>query len=137
MNLLQIIEIPPTAVEFTQFVLAAQDAGAEGAVLGLPGNVAAQVIDAIDSLGSDLKFSVSWGTFSQQTVAELPEEIAANMAFTDAVPPASAGSSEFPIFDVIIDDFAASEQPNLEAGDITAQATNALAVGLRPRRGDA
>ena len=125
MNLVEIIQIPPTAVEFTQFVLAAQEAGAQGALLGLPGNVASQVIDAIDSLGSDIKFSVSWGTFSRDQIAELPEEIAANMAFTDAVPPVRAGSEEFPIFDVIIDDFSGSDSPELEEGAITAQATNA------------
>ena len=54
MELAELIQIPPTAVEFTQFVLQAQK-GAEGAVLGLPGNVANQIIDAMDSLNSDLK----------------------------------------------------------------------------------
>jgi signal transduction histidine kinase len=36
MELVDIIEIPPTAVEFSQFVLTAQNAGAQGAELGLP-----------------------------------------------------------------------------------------------------
>ena len=83
------IQIPPTAVEFTQFVLAAENAGAEGGVLALPGNVASQIIDAADSLNSPLKLSSSWGTFSRKGVPDLPEAISKNMAFTDAVPPAA------------------------------------------------
>ena len=38
MNLVATIQIPPTAVEFTQFILTAQNAGAEGGVLGASRN---------------------------------------------------------------------------------------------------
>ena len=54
-------------------MIAAQNNGAEGGVLGLPGNVASQVIDAADSLSSPLKLSSSWGTFTQKGVTDLPE----------------------------------------------------------------
>jgi ABC-type branched-subunit amino acid transport system substrate-binding protein len=124
MNLAETIQIPPTAVDFTQFVLAAQNKSAEGGVLGLPGNVGGQVIDAADSLSSNLKLSSSWGTFSQKGVADLPGSISKNMAFTDAVPPAAANSPRWPIFNVIIDDFKASGKANLAADSITAEATN-------------
>ena len=124
MNLLETIQIPPTAVEFTQFVLAAQNKGAEGGVLALPGNVGGQVIDAADSLSSKLKLSSSWGTFSQKGVTGLAATISKNMAFTDAVPPVVANSPRWPIFNVIIDDFKASGKADLTAGSITAQATN-------------
>jgi ABC-type branched-subunit amino acid transport system substrate-binding protein len=124
MNLAETIQIPPTAVEFTQFVLAAQNKGAEGGVLALPGNVGGQVIDAADSLNSELKLSSSWGTFSQKGVTELSEAISKNMAFTDAVPPVVAHSTRWPIFDVIIDDFKASGKADLAPDSITAQATN-------------
>jgi ABC-type branched-subunit amino acid transport system substrate-binding protein len=124
MNLAETIQIPPTAVEFTQFVLAAQNKGADGGVLGLPGNVGGQVIEAADSLGSDLKLSSSWGTFSQKGVTQLPDSISKNMAFTDAVPPAVANSPRWPIFNVIIDDFKPSGKADLAADSITAEATN-------------
>src|SRR4051812_6462690 len=45
MNMVDIIEIPATAVEFTQFVKRAEGAGAQAAILGLTGNTAGQVID--------------------------------------------------------------------------------------------
>ena len=124
MNLLETIQIPPTAVDFTQFVLAAKNKGAQGGVLALPGNVGGQVIDAADSLSSELKLSSSWGTFSQKGVTQLPETISKNMAFTDAVPPVVANSPRWPIFNVIIDDFKASGQADLAADSITAEATN-------------
>ncbi|MCU1452046.1 MAG: hypothetical protein JWN46_192 [Acidimicrobiales bacterium] len=124
MNLVQIIEIPPTAVEFTQFVLTAQNAGAEGAVLALPGNVGSQILDAIGSLNSKLKLAGSWGTFSQKDVKTLPDTTSANMAFSDAVPPASADPTKWPIFNVILDDFNASGKANLAGDAATAQATN-------------
>lgn len=124
MNLAETIQIPPTAVEFTQFVLAAQNKGAEGGVLALPGSVGGQVIDAADSLSSNLKLSSSWGTFSQKGVTQLPGGISKNMAFTDAVPPVVANSPRWPIFNVIIDDFKGSGKADLAADSITAQATN-------------
>jgi branched-chain amino acid transport system substrate-binding protein len=124
MNLADTIQIPPTAVDFTQFVLAAQNKGAEGGVLALPGSVGGQVISAADSLSSNLKLSSSWGTFSQKGVSELPGSISKNMAFTDAVPPVVANSPRWPIFNVIISDFKASGKANLAADSITAEATN-------------
>lgn len=124
MQMLQIIQIPPTAVEFTQFVLAAQNSGAQGAILGLPGNVASQILDAAGSLNSNLKLSISWGTFSRKGVTDLPGGLAANMAFTDAVPPASSSSSRWPILNVILDDFKASGKANLTRDTATAQALN-------------
>ena len=50
-------------MEFTQFVLKAQNEGAEGIVLGLPGNVAGQILDAMDSLNSQLKVAGSEQSF--------------------------------------------------------------------------
>jgi branched-chain amino acid transport system substrate-binding protein len=124
MDLVDTIQIPPTAVDFSQYVIKAQNDGAQGGVLGLPGNVGGQIIDAADSLNSTLKLSSSWGTFSQQGVVALPQSIAKNMAFTDAVPPAVENSSRWPIFNVILDDFKASGKPNLTPSTTTAEATN-------------
>jgi branched-chain amino acid transport system substrate-binding protein len=123
MTALDVIQIPPTAVEFTQFVLAAQNKNAEGGVLGLPQNTGGQIINAADSVGSDLKLASSWA-LSPKAVAALPESISKNMAFSDAVPPAVANSPRWPIFNVIIDDFKASGKADLAADSITAEATN-------------
>ena len=119
-----LIQIPPTAVEFTQFVQQAQKS-AEGAGLGLPGNVASQIIDAMDSLNSNLKTAASWGTFSKKAVEQMPETIAKNMAFTDAVPPfVNSTPSKWPIQSVMLDDFKASGKSNLEQDSLTVQPTS-------------
>lgn len=110
----EIIEIPATAVEFSQFVLQGKESGAGGVLLGLPGNVAGQVIDAMDSLGSDLKLSVTLGTFSKDGVEEVPEQIAKAMAFSDSLPPITGDPERWPIMDVIAADLEASGKPNLK-----------------------
>jgi ABC-type branched-subunit amino acid transport system substrate-binding protein len=124
MEMIEIIGIPPTAVEFTQFVLTAQNSGAQGIVLGLPGNTAGQIIDAMDSLNSQLKVAVSWGTFSQSAVESLPEEIANNTAYSDAVPPVATNLTRWPIYNVVLDDFKESGKPALTSENVTAQSIN-------------
>ncbi len=124
MELVNIIEIPPAAVEFTQFVQTAENDGVQGIVLGLPGNVGSQILDAMDSLNSDLKVAGSWGTFSQDTVESLPETIANNTAYSDAVPPVATDTSRWPIYNVVLADFAASGAASLTEASTTAQAVN-------------
>lgn len=124
MELVNIIEIPPAAVEYTQFIQTAENDGVQGVLLGLPGETAAQMLDAMDSLNSDLKVAVSWGTFSQDSVESLPEQIAANSAYSDAVPPLATDLSRWPIYDVVLADFAASGKPNLTQEAGTVQSVN-------------
>jgi ABC-type branched-subunit amino acid transport system substrate-binding protein len=122
MELVNIIEIPPTAVEFTQFVQTAQNDGVQGIVLGLPEQTASQILDAMDSLNSDLKVAVSFGSFSQKTVASLPETISSNTAYSDAVPPVATDLSRWPIYNVVLDDFKVSGKPSLTQNTATSQA---------------
>jgi ABC-type branched-subunit amino acid transport system substrate-binding protein len=124
MELTEIIGIPPTAVDYTQFVLKAQNSGADGVVLGLPTDVIDQVIDAMDSLNSPLKAAASWGSFSQSSVESLPEEIAKNTAYSDGVPPVATDLANWPIYNVVLDDFAASDKPELTSDKVTVQAVN-------------
>jgi ABC-type branched-subunit amino acid transport system substrate-binding protein len=125
MDMVDIIEIPATAVEFTQFVKRAEGAGAQGAILGLPGNTASQIIDGMNQVNSQLKLAGAFGTFSQKTVSDLPSAIAKNMAFSDAVPPvANTEPGRWPINNVMLDDFQASGKPNLTKESETSQATN-------------
>jgi len=122
----EVIEIPPKAEEFTQYVRRAQNSGAEGVVLGLPGNVAIHIIDAMDSLNSNLKLAGSWGTFSHKSVEEMPGHVGPNMAFGDAVPPVGMGIARWPILQVIADDIHMKvvNNRNLERGALTAQVTS-------------
>jgi len=124
MEMLDIIGIPPTAVEFTQFVIKAQNEGAQGIVLGLPGNTAGQILDAMDSLSSTLKVAGSWGTFSQKSVASLSEQLQGNTAFEDAVPPLATDISRWPIYNVVLADFKASGKSNLTRENATVQSVN-------------
>ena len=124
MTLANIIEIPPTAVEFTQFVQTAENDGAQGIVLGLPESTATQILDAMNSLNSTLKVSAAWGSFSQKAVASQPETIASNMAFNDAVPPLATDLTRWPIYNVVLADFAASGQSSLTQDNSTVQAVN-------------
>jgi len=124
MELVNIIEIPPTAVEFTQFVQTAQNDGVQGVVLALPEGQGSQILDAMDSLNSQLHVAGSWGTFSQQTVESLSTTIADNTAYSDAVPPFATDLIRWPIYNVVLSDFAASGKPNLTQSTGTAQAVN-------------
>jgi ABC-type branched-subunit amino acid transport system substrate-binding protein len=121
MQMVDLIGIPPTAVEFTQFVLKAQNSGAEGIVLGLAGNQANQILDAMDSVNSTLKVAASWGTFSQKSVASLSEELQKNTAFSDAEPPLATDISRWPVYNVVLDDFKKSGKSNLTRDNSTVQ----------------
>jgi ABC-type branched-subunit amino acid transport system substrate-binding protein len=121
MDLVDIIEVPATSVEYTQFVLSAQNAGAEGVVLALPQNVLALIVDAMSSVNSPLKASMS--PSSPNVIATIPEQIATNAAYGDAIPPAATDRSRWPIFDVVLDDFKASGKSSLELDNLTSLAT--------------
>ena len=112
--------------------------GRRGRALGLPGNVAGQIIDAMNSLNSDLKAAASWGTFSQKAVQEMPENIAKNFAFTDAVPPfVNSTPAKWPIQEVMVEDFKASGKANLERDSLNVEPVSQLARRLRAHQGDA
>ena len=64
-EIIGVSKVPAGTTDFQQFVLAAQDGGAEGVIMPLGNNEAVQVMQAAQQLGSKLKFSVSLGTFGE------------------------------------------------------------------------
>lgn len=57
------LPVPAGTTDYSQFIIAAQDAGAEGIVMPLGGQEAIQVVNAAKQLGSTMKISGSMGTF--------------------------------------------------------------------------
>jgi len=124
MDLVETIQIPATAVEYTQFVLTAQNKSAEGGVLGLPGNVGSQVIDAADSLKSKLEALEQLGDVRPEGRHRDSRGDRGEHGVHRRGPAPDGALDPVPIFDVILDDFKASGKANLTAGSVTAQATN-------------
>ena len=72
--------------DFQQYVLAAQDGGADGVIMPLGKNEAVQVMQAAQQLGTKLKFSSSLGTFGTKDVKDLGA-IAKQMYFNAEIRP--------------------------------------------------
>jgi branched-chain amino acid transport system substrate-binding protein len=122
MELLDTIQVPPTATDFTQFVIRAKNSGAEGAVLSLPEAQATEIIEAITSLAPEIKLGASWGTFPVSAVSAMDEEVAGNMAFTDATPPMATDRTRFPGLDLIAADFEGRDEDSLAEENVNSQA---------------
>jgi branched-chain amino acid transport system substrate-binding protein len=116
-ELVERIPVPAGTTDFQQFVLAAEDAGAEGVILPLGENEAIQVIEAAQQLGSDLKFSVSLGTFGLADVQELGD-FADQMYFNAELPPITGDQERWPILADAIADLSASDDPELQRDQI-------------------
>jgi branched-chain amino acid transport system substrate-binding protein len=104
------IAVPAGTTDYTQFVLAAEDAGAAGIMLALGGQEAIQVARAGQQLGTDLRIAGSLGSFSYADVVDLGE-IANQMTFVWPFPPATA---DLPVYRVLRADLAASGEDALQ-----------------------
>ncbi|HEX5588216.1 MAG TPA: ABC transporter substrate-binding protein [Acidimicrobiia bacterium] len=91
--------------DYQQFVLAAQDAGADSVILPLGDNEANQVLQAAQQLGSKLEFSVSLGTFGREDIKKLGS-FAKQMHFNAEIPPATASTKTWPVLKNITADLA-------------------------------
>jgi ABC-type branched-subunit amino acid transport system substrate-binding protein len=105
-------DIPVAAgtTDFSQYVLSAQNAGAEGATLSIGEQEAIQVVRAAQQLGSDLRIGASMGSFSHETVSDLGD-YAGNMVF---VWPFAPPTSDLPAYDAMRSDLAASGEESLQ-----------------------
>ena len=83
------IPVPAGTTDYSQFVLGAEEAGAEGVVVPLGGQEAIQVLRAAQQLGSDLVFSTSLGTLPYADLAELGD-FADQIILNGSTPPATA-----------------------------------------------
>jgi ABC-type branched-subunit amino acid transport system substrate-binding protein len=104
------IPVPGGTTDFSQFIIAAQNAGADGAALALGEQEAVQVVTAGQQLNTPLLIGSSLGTFPQKTVADL-NDFAKQMVFLWSFPPAT---TDLPVYKALRADLAASGDQSLQ-----------------------
>jgi ABC-type branched-subunit amino acid transport system substrate-binding protein len=108
------VAVPPGATDYTQFVLRAQDAGADGVILAVGEQEAIQVVDAATQLGSPLEIAATLGTFPYDAIAEIGD-IAEQMVFLSSFAPATV---DLTVYEALRADLAASGEEALQAGQL-------------------
>lgn len=102
--------------DYSQYILAAEDAGADGAVLALGPNEAIQVVRAAQQLDTDVLMGSSLGSFTHAQIAELGD-FGERMVFAGAYPPATA---DVPVYAALRADLAASGEDSLQPANLKA-----------------
>ncbi len=110
-------KVPAGTTDYQQFILAAEDAGADGVLVPLGENEATQVLQAAQQLGTDLKFSTSLGTLGKADIAALGD-FGKQIYLNDILPPATASAKEWPILPTIIKDLGASGKKELSKNQL-------------------
>ena len=105
------IPVPAGTTDYSQFILAAEDAGAEGVIVPLGGQEAIQVLRAAQQLGSDLLFSTSLGTLPYQDLADLGD-FAEQVILNGSSAPATA--ADIPAMEALVADLAVSGEEVLQ-----------------------
>jgi len=105
------IPVPAGTTDYSQFILAVEDAGAEGVIVPLGGQEAIQVLRAAQQLGSDLLFSTSLGTLPYQDLVDLGD-FADQVILNGSSAPATAG--DIPAMEALVADLAASGEEVLQ-----------------------
>ena len=98
--------------DYSQFIIAAQDAGAEGIAMPVGGQEGIQVLQAGQQLDADLWYSSSLGTFPLSDIAALGE-YGERVMLNAAIPPAGA---DLPIIDQLVADLEAPPARRLCSG---------------------
>lgn len=106
------IPVPAGTTDYSQFVLAAQDAGADAVMMPLGDKESLQVLNAAKQLGSTLTYSMSWGTLSQKNVQDFGD-FGKQLVFNAEVPPATL-ADQFPAMKQIVADLSASGEEELQ-----------------------
>ena len=110
------VPVPAGTTDFSQFILAAQDAGAGGVALGIGEQEAVQVVRAGQQLATDLLIGSTLGTFSHSSVTEFGD-FAEQMVFIWSFPPATA---DLPVYEALRADMAASGEEGLQLENLKA-----------------
>jgi ABC-type branched-subunit amino acid transport system substrate-binding protein len=110
-------KVPAGTTDFQQFVLAAQDAGADSVIVPLGENEAVQVLQAAKQLNSKLDFSVSLGTFGKDDIKQFGS-FAKQMYFNAELPPVTASAKTWPILPTVISDLSKSGDKALQKNQI-------------------
>jgi branched-chain amino acid transport system substrate-binding protein len=108
------VGVPSGTTDYSQFIIAAQDAGATGASLALGEQEAVQVVRAAQQLGADLTLGASLGTFPHQSIVDLGD-FAQQMVFLGAYPPATF---DLPVYEALRDDLASSGEEALQPANL-------------------
>lgn len=119
------LPVPGGTTDFSQFILAAQNADAGGVTLALGEQEATQVVAAGQQLSTTMKIGSSLGTFSHKTVAGLGD-FAKQMVFLWAFPPATA---DVPVYAALRADLAASGDKALQPDTLKSSAMQSW-IGL-------
>jgi ABC-type branched-subunit amino acid transport system substrate-binding protein len=108
--------VPGGTTDFTQFILGAQNAGADGAELALGENEAVQVVKAGQQLSTKLLIGSSLGTFSHKTVEDLGD-FSKQMVFMWSYPPATV---DLPVYKALRQDLASTGEEALQPENLKA-----------------
>jgi branched-chain amino acid transport system substrate-binding protein len=106
-------KVPAGTTDFQQFILAAEDGGADGVILPLGENEAVQVLRAAQQLGTKLDFSASLGTFGKADIKQFGS-FAKQIYLNSELPPVTASQKTWPIMKTIIADLGASGKKELQ-----------------------
>jgi ABC-type branched-subunit amino acid transport system substrate-binding protein len=108
--------VPGGTTDYSQFILGAQNAGADGAALALGEQEAVQVIRAGQQLSTPLKIGASLGTFSHKSTQDFGD-FAKQMAFIWAFPPATV---DLPVYTALRQDLASGGEESLQPENLKA-----------------
>ena len=117
--------VPAGTTDYTQFILGAQDAGANGVVLALGEQEAVQIVKAGQQLDTHLLLGSSLGTFSHSNISALGD-FADRMAFVGSNPPATV---DVPVYKALRSDLASTGEEALQPGNLEGSAMRSW-IGL-------
>ncbi len=106
--------VPSGTTDFSQFILKADGAGAEGVILAVGEQEAVQIVNTADQLESPLMIAATLGTFPADAVADFGD-FAEQMVFVNSFPPATV---DLPVYQVMRADLAASGDESLQPGQV-------------------
>jgi ABC-type branched-subunit amino acid transport system substrate-binding protein len=104
------IPVPAGTTDYSQFILAAQEADADGVALAVGQQEAVQIVGAGQQLNTDLLIGTSTGTMSHQQLEELGD-FARQLVTISSYPPATV---DLPVYEALRADFAASGEELLQ-----------------------
>jgi hypothetical protein len=108
--------VPGGTTDYTQFILGAQNAGADGVELALGENEAVQVVKAGQQLSTKMLIGSSLGTFSHKNVEDYGD-FAKQMVFMWSYPPATV---DLPVYKALRQDLASTGEEALQPENLKA-----------------
>jgi hypothetical protein len=119
------VPVPAGTTDYSQFILAVQNAGAGGIALALGEQEGLQVVRAGQQLDTDLLIGSSLSSLDYTTVSELGE-FTDQVVFLHSYPPATY---DLPVYAALRDDLVDSDVEQLQPGNLQATAMRSW-IGL-------